>query len=477
MNDPSANTPTSVTRRRSCEPIERHFDAIVIGAGSGGLTVAVGLSRFGKSVALIERGDIGGDCTNVGCIPSKSLLHLSAPGSGGKRGESAAILDRVRQRRDHLRDEEHEQFDSMDGITLLYGTATVTAPDRVLVEGDGDWFELDAEHIVIATGSSPRRVDLGIEPERVITNEELFELDHHPERLAIVGAGPVGLEMALAFSRLGSTVTVIEQAGQVAPGVLAEAAAVVQHRLESHGIEFLLGTRADASLEAVAKADRVLLGIGRQPNTAKLGLETVGVELDEQGHIVIDDRGRTSVSGVWATGDVTNRTGTTHGANAWSRRIIKSIVARPLPIGDEPQEPRAIFTDPELAAIGHQPEQVPSDVRRITFALPDADRGYVDELDDGLIIVDIRRLTGRIIGATIVGPRAGELIALFSLAMHAGIPFHKWYGTVWPYPSYADALGKVVDQYMGEALPALPSDALRWAKGRIASLLSGNADR
>lgn len=466
MNQSPNNHLASEAQASSNAPTERHFDAVVIGAGSGGLTVAVGLSRFGKSVALIERGDIGGDCTNVGCIPSKSLLHLSDPGR-----DSGAVLERVRERRDQLRDEEHEQFSSMDGISLVYGTATITSADRVLIEKDDDWFEIEADHVVIATGSRARQVDLGIEPERVITNKELFELEHHPERLAIVGAGPVGLEMALAFSRLGSAVTVIEQADQVAPGVLAEAAAVVQRQLESHGVEFLLGTRADASLDAIANADRVLLGIGRQPNSGSLGLESVGVELDQQGHIIVDDRGRTSVAGIWATGDVTNRTGTTHGANAWGRRIIKSIVARPLPIGAEPQEPRVIFTDPELAAIGEQNEHVPADVRRIRFALPDSDRGYVDELDDGLIIVDIRRLTGRIVGATIVGPRAGELIALFSLAMHTGIPFHKWYGTVWPYPSYADALGKVVDQYMGEALSAIPSDAVRWAKGRLGSLL------
>ncbi len=451
-------------------PTDRNVDAIVIGAGSGGLTVAVGLTRFGKSVAMIERHQIGGDCTNVGCIPSKSLLHLSEHVDDSAPAPAAAsvdVLERVRQRRDRLRNEEHERFTTTDDLTLLYGDATITAAGVVEVAGSDGIEVLRADHIVVAVGSRPRLLDLGVAADRLITNDELFELETRPERLTIVGAGPVGLEMALAFNRLGSRVTVIEQSDQVAPGVFREAAEVVQHELERLGVEFMLSTHAEATLPAVSEADKVLVAVGRLPNTEGLGLEAAGVELDEQRRIVIDDRGRTSADGIWATGDCTNRTGTTHGANAWGRRIIKSIVARALPIGHEPLEPRVIFTTPELASIGNQPIDVPSDVRRIRFELSDADRGYTDELDDGLIIVDVRRLTGKIIGATIVGPRAGELISVFALAMHVGIPLQKWYGTVWPYPSYADALGRVVDLYMGEALGSIPSDALRWARGRL----------
>ncbi len=457
------------------------YDVIVIGAGSGGLTAAAGLARFGKSVAMIERHHIGGDCTNVGCIPSKSLLHLSseiaklgrgaASTSPSSASSTAESLRRVRSRRDRLRHREHDEFSSTENLTLVYGEATIVAPGRVEVTHDGSTDVFVCKHIVVATGSRPQRIDLGLAAGRAITNDELFELDEVPDALAIIGAGPVGLEMALAFARLGSKVTVVEQGDQVAVGVLGEAALVVQRHLESHGVAFLLGTRADVSLPVISAADRVLVAIGRHPNTEGLGLETVGVKLDQGRCIEIDDRGRTSVEGIWATGDVTNRTGTTHGASAWSRRIIKSIVARPLPIGDEPLEPRVIFTEPELAAIGEQPEKVPGDVRRIRFELKDADRGYTDELEDGLIILDVRRLSGKILGATIVGPRAGELISVFALAMHLGVPMHKWYGTVWPYPSYADALGRVVDLYMSEAMGSIPSDALRWAKGRFAATI------
>ena len=468
-HSPDSHSPNSHSTD-SHSPIDEDFDVVVIGAGSGGLTVAVGLARFGKSVALVERLHVGGDCTNVGCIPSKSLLHLSAHVEAADPAIAAGVLDRVRHRRDGLRHREEEEFGNLENVTLIAGDATLLDADRVQVEGKSGTRVLAAGHIVVATGSRPRRIDLGVDADRLVTNEELFELAVRPERLAIVGAGPVGLEMALAFARLGTEVTVIEQGDQVAPGVFREAAGVVQRHLESHGVEMLLGVRADGSLPAIARADKILLAVGRQPNSEGLGLEVVGVELDEQRRIKIDGRGRTSAKGVWATGDVADRTGTTHGANAWARRIIKSIVAPPAPIGAEPVEPRVIFTDPELASIGEQPETVPVDVHRIRFELTDADRGYTDELDDGLVIVDVRRLSGKILGATIVGPRAGELISVFALAMHTDIPLRKWYGTVWPYPTYADALGRVVDIYMSEAMGSIPGDAVKWIRGRISAV-------
>ncbi len=356
----------------------------------------------------------------------------------------------------------------MDGIEMCFGTARLVGSGRVQVT-PGRVVECD--HVVIATGSRPHSIDLGpVEPGRQITNEELFELDVPPARLAIVGAGPVGLEMAQAFTGLGSSVTVIEQAAQVAPGVLPEVAAVVHDRLCELGVRFLLDTRADASLAAIAEADRVLVAVGRRPNSEDLGLDDVGVERDPSGRIMIDTRGRTTAAGIWAVGDVTDRTGTTHGANAWGRRVIKSIVTRALPIGDEPPEPRVVFTDPELATIGHQPADPPDDVRRIRIDLAETDRGFVDEVGAGAIVVDVRRLTGTVLGASVVGPRAGELLAVFAFAMHTGTPMHRWYGVVWPYPSYSDAIGRLVDAYMSETLGSVPTDSRRWLRGRWRSV-------
>ncbi len=466
-------------------------DVIVIGSGSGGLTAAVGLSRFGKRVMLIEADKVGGECTNLGCIPSKALLHHSAHQRGRT---SAEVLAAVRAARDHLREEETETFGSMDRIDLRFGQARLVSEGQVEVaptDGSDVWTAA-ADHIVIATGSRARRIEIpGLPSADVLTNEEIFELDHAPGHLAIVGAGAIGLEMAVAFRRLGSQVTVLEMADQIMPSMLNEAATVLQRALEAQGIRFVLGAEiegfdrgtlrlaaGDRGVSAVDGVDKVLLAIGRLANTDYLGLSTLGVEVDDEGlgaRICIDDKGRSSVAGVWATGDCTTEGATTHDANAWGRRIIKHLLAedkagaagalvRP---GDRPLRPATVFTEPEAASIGDQPADPSSEVRRLRLDLSKTDRGFTDEVAHGLIVVDVARFTGEILGATIVGPRAGELISIFSLAMKTGIKFHQWYGVVWPYPSYADALGRLVDDYMSSALPDVGADAMQWAKSKL----------
>lgn len=463
-------------------------DAIVIGSGSGGLTVAVGLSQFGKQVMMIEGHQVGGDCTNVGCIPSKSLLHHAAElESAGVPGDdaTAAVLATVRAARDHLREEETEHFSSVDGIDLRFGRARLLGSGRVeITAADGTATIAEADHIVLATGSHARRLPIGGLPaERLVTNEELFEQHDVPKRMVIVGAGPIGLEMAVAFRRLGSEIVVLDAEPQILPALLPEAAAVLSASLTEQGIDLRPGLVAKGFDEAtrtlaigpldgdatdtIADVDRVLMAVGRVPNSDGIGLDVAGVELD-RGRVVVDDKGRTNVDGIWATGDVTTEGGTTHLANVWGRRIIKHVLAPFVPAGDRPVAPAVTFTDPEAASIGEQPIVAPDDVRRLTLDLSTVDRGYVDKVEHGIIIVDIRRFTGEILGATIVGPRAGELISTFSLAMKTGIKFHSWYGTVWPYPSYSDALGKLVDAYMGESLPQIHKEALAWGKGLIA---------
>ena len=189
-------------------------------------------------------------------------------------------------------------------------------------------------------------------------------------------------------------------------------------------------------------------------------------EIEWSGHLGVDTRGETCVEGVWAVGDVTDRGGTTHLANAWGRRLVQSIALPLVPNGSEPERPAAVFTNPEVASIGEQPDVVGDDVIRVTVDVADLDRSLTDGLEHGILIVDVRRFTGTVLGATIVGPRAGELITTFSLAMKAGIAFHRWYGTVFPYPTYSEVIGRAVDAYMAETLPAIPQQFGKWAKGR-----------
>jgi len=454
---------------------------VVIGAGSGGLTVAVGLSSFGKRVRLVERAEIGGDCTNVGCIPSKALLHATAE-PGGRSGPE--ILAHVRSKRDDLRDEETEHFGSTDGIDLQFGAAQVVGPGLVEVTGpDGSIERIESKHIVIATGSSARRLPIdGLPAERYLTNAELFEQVDVPGKLVIVGAGPIGVEMAMAFRRLGSDVVVLDAAPRVLPAMLAEASAVVERSLAASGVDVRAGLVAKSfdegaqtlhigpldggPTEQITAVDRVLMAVGRVPNSSDLGLEALGIETD-RGHIVVNAKGETSLERVWAVGDVSTEGGTTHIANAWGRRVIKAIIAPPAPAGSKPLHPAVTFSSPEAAMIGQQPADVPSHIRRIVYDFSKADRSYTDEVGDAIIVVDVRRFSGRIVGATIVGPRAGELISTFSLAMTAGVKLQKWYPVVWPYPAYSDALGSVVDDFMLQHLKSLHKDFPRWLWGRL----------
>ncbi|MEM9563154.1 MAG: NAD(P)/FAD-dependent oxidoreductase, partial [Actinomycetota bacterium] len=298
--------------------------AVVIGSGSGGLTVAIGLSRFGRRVRMIERDRVGGDCTNVGCIPSKALLHATAeaaaagPGSGRT---GADVLDHVRTRRDELWQHETKEFGSTENIDLQFGTARIVGPGRVEVtEPDGSIDVVETEHIIVATGSRPRAVAIdGLGDEHLLTNENLFELCEPPTHLAIVGAGPIGVEMATAFARLGTRITLLDAADRVLPNLLPDASHLVARRLEAAGVDVRTGRVAtsydatsgrltltggefvdgvDTGGEFVDGVDKVLVAVGRVPNVDGLGLDTVGVETDRAGRIVTDANGRTSVEGV-----------------------------------------------------------------------------------------------------------------------------------------------------------------------------------
>ncbi len=477
-------------------PERRRFDAIVIGSGSGGLTVAVGLGRFGRQVLLIERDRMGGECTNTGCIPSKALLHETAAEPVDSDGDPAAILARVRARRDALRNHEIREFGGAEGVTLVYGNAALKSDRSVAVTSrDGTVWRATADDVVLATGSSPRRIHvpgLNENPsdQLVLTNNELFELPAPPAHLAIIGGGAIGLEMAQAFRGLGSSVTVVELADQVLPDALPEAARIVAESLSERGVTILsgvqaVGYRADvgrlelapageamaatnggrSTVDGVDGVDRVLMAVGRIPNTSHLGLAEAGVELDDRGAVVVDGRGRTSTKGVWAVGDLTNRGGTTHSASIWGRRIIQSIVHPYLPVGGEPLQPMVTFTDPEVASIGKQPVEPPGDVVRLTVDGSAIDRSYTDRVDRGILVVDVRPPTGEVLGATIVGPRAGEVITTFALAMKTGIAFHRWYGTVIPYPTYGEVITEAVEQYLQAAATDVTGHTARWATG------------
>jgi dihydrolipoamide dehydrogenase len=453
------------------------FDAVVIGSGSGGLTAAIGLARFGKRIALVERGPVGGDCTNTGCIPSKRLIHLAR--YTGASASGASILADVRATRDGLSHKERQELEADPNITLIVGHGTLAGTGQVVVRSTDGERTISAPHIIIATGSRPHQLEIpGLPADRLLTNETLFELTAPPVHLAVVGAGAIGLEMAMAFRRLGSRVTVIDIADRVLPTADPAASPVIHEALEAMDITVHLSARTGAyaptggrlTLETpgedvhVPEVDAVLVAVGRRPNIDDIGLEHVGITPDADG-IPVDGWGRTSAKGIWAVGDVTPGSHTTHEANASGRRIIQRIALPWLPpIGSPPPIPSAVFTDPEVAWVGLTHAQVArryhaSAVTRITVALAATDRGLTDGLARGFVSIDAIRLTGRIIGATIVGPNASDLIATVALAMNRGISLLRLSRQTYAYPTFAGAIGAAGDEFARATLPHLRREA------------------
>lgn len=461
---------------------EDRFDAIVIGAGSGGLTVAVGLAGLGRRVALVEASRIGGDCTNTGCIPSKRLIHLSR--DPGRRGDGAGILADVRATRDGLEARERREMREHPGITLIEGRAAFTAPHAVEVDGR----VLTAPHVVIATGSRARRIEIpGLPPERLLTNENLFELRVPPAHLAIVGAGAIGLEMASAFTALGTRVTLVDTEDRVLGRAAPEAADAVATAMRGRGIDLLLGsgvTGFDAAAGAllvrtpsgpreVPAVERVLVAVGRVPNVDGMGLDRAGIQPGPQG-IPVDGWGRTRVRGVWAVGDVTPGSHQTHAANALGRRIVQRIAFPWLPpLGRPPLIPSAVFSDPEVAWVGCSAAEIarrcdPEAVVRVRVDLADTDRGLTDEVRHGFVVIDAVRLTGHILGATVVGPAASELIAVITLAMNRRTSLLRLSRQVYAYPTHAGAIGRAADDFARRTLGNLRGEATAYARHRFA---------
>ena len=475
--------------------MSKRYHTIIIGSGSGGMTVAVGLAGFGKDVAVIEANFVGGDCTNVGCVPSKTLIHAV------NQAEFVPehVLPHVREKRDHLRDEETEYVNNLEKVDFFAGRAKLTGQHRVHVTlNDGGEETLETQHIVIATGAKPRAITIdGLPQERVLTNESIFEQASLPEHLAIVGGGVIAMEMAFAFAKLGSHVSVIERNTRIFSRMEPEASDILQRRLQALGVgvytqatptrydeskQTLLLEQASSttSLEGV---DKVLLAAGRVPATANLGLEDLGITFDERG-IPTDAYGQTNISNIYAIGDVNPTSNFTHSANAQGRRLVprlafSQVFSRLPAFGSQPAYPSATFSDPEVATVGGTLEQLqqryPAElIHTVRFELAKTDKGYTESLEQGVVIIHAVRLTGRILGATVIAPKASEMISLLTFAMANNHSLYKLSQLVFPYPTLSEGIKKAADSFVFATLPKLPQELgaylrYRWRKPQAES--------
>jgi pyruvate/2-oxoglutarate dehydrogenase complex dihydrolipoamide dehydrogenase (E3) component len=441
-------------------------DICVIGAGSGGLSVAAAAAAFGVPVVLVERGRMGGDCLNYGCVPSKSLLaaakRAAAFGKASDFGVTCGppTIDFARVR-EHVRgviaaiapNDSTERFTGL-GVRVIAGTAQFKDAATVAV---GDQFEIKARRFVIATGSSPAIPPIpGLAETPHLTNETIFDLAQCPAHLVVIGAGPIGLELAQAFRRLGAAVTVLEAATPLAKDD-PECAAVVLDQLARDGVAIRAGVAVrrvagangqvqvvigGAEQEETIAGSHLLVATGRTPNVADLGLDRAGIACEARG-IVVDQRLRTTNKRVYAIGDVAGGLQFTHVANYHAGLVVRHALFR-LPVrASNDALPWVTFTDPELAQVGLT--EAAARARRYTFQVlrwpyHENDRAQAERTTQGHIkVITTRR--GRILGATIVGHNAGELIATWSLAVGQRLNIRAIATTVLPYPTLGE-IGK-----------------------------------
>jgi len=449
-------------------------DLIVVGGGAGGLVVASVAARLGLKVTLIEKNErLGGDCLHTGCVPSKTLIHSARVAALMRRGadfglaavepqvDLGRVMDHVRSVIDLVQQHDDPQRFRDYGCEVLFGAAGFTGPHSVRV---GDRL-LQARRFVIATGSRPLLPPLeGLAQAGCLTNENIFSLRELPRRLLVLGGGAIGVEMAQAFQRLGSRVTLVERAPQLLPAEDAEVAGLLRRRLEAEGVVVHTSTRAEAvgldggvrrlrcsgGLELAGEA--LLVAVGRRPNVEGLGLEAAGVKTGPRG-IEVDRRQRSSQKHIYACGDVCGPWPFTHMAEYQAGIVIANAVFRFPKKTDYRVVPRVTYTDPEVARVGLNERQarergIDCELLRVPFS--DIDRALTGAEPWGEARLLARR--GRILGATLIGPQAGELIHEIVLAMQTGRRIADLSATIHAYPTLSQVHRRVVNTHYGRKL-------------------------
>lgn len=489
--------------------MKKQYDLIVLGGGAAGLTASGIGASIGAKTLMIEKHKLGGDCTWYGCVPSKVLLHLAKKKSMG----AEVSFQEVTEKLDTIRNEIYEDADHPDkframGIDVVEGTASFVDPHTVRIASPGtEPREVTGRYIIIATGSSAFVPPIpGIEDTPYLTNHTLFDLKELPERMVIVGGGPIGTEMAQAFQRIGTRVSLVDMADRILPKDPREMTDILKKKLEKEGIEFHLGvsvvsveskggkvrvnitggdsgsksgsknggvsggggdgapgeqgnvSTGDLSSDStdnanngkrVIEADKLMVATGRRVRLDGLNLDAAGVAYDKRS-IIVNEKCRTSKRHIYAIGDVAGRFQFTHMSEHMAKVAVTNALLKVPAKLDNKHVPWVTFTDPEVAHVGTSRDELENkgvrfEVYRFPYSM--IDRALTDEEPEGWIHVYAKKLTGRILGADIVGAHAGELVSQYALAMKNGITLRKMADTIYPYPSYALGARRAADQW------------------------------
>ncbi len=452
------------------------YNMVVIGAGSAGLVTAAGAAGLGAHVALVERNRLGGDCLNVGCVPSKCLIRsgraaadIERAGALGVRVDPAgrkvdfpAAMQRLRAVRAEISSHDSAERFSGLGVDVYLGDGAFTSPSTLEVDGT----TLEFKKAVIATGTRPLIPAVeGLEESGYLTNETIFNLTEQPRSLAVIGAGPVGCELAQALARLGTRVTVFQRSSRILSREDPEASEVVATVFRREGLELITGCDVRkvektgggklihygcGGKQGSVEVERILVATGRAPSVEGLGLEAAGVEYDNRRGVHVDDTLRTTSGRIFAAGDICLKEKFTHAADASARLVIRNALFFGRGKVSALVIPRCTYTDPEVASLGLtrlSAGEQGIELDSYTRPLADVDRAMADGEADGFVTVHVHKGTDRIAGATVVASHAGEMIGELTLAMGKKIGLGALAGVIHSYPTQAEAIKQTADAY------------------------------
>ncbi|MDO9118212.1 MAG: mercuric reductase [Nitrospira sp.] len=477
---------------RNPQPADR-YSLVVIGAGTAGLVAAHAAAALGAKVALIERHLFGGDCLNVGCVPSKALIRTSrlyaemrnaeqygAQTPADIRVEFLAVMERMRWIRARISRTDSVQRLLAAGVDVFFGQARFTDTDALTVEGA----RLRFKKALIATGARPDTpVIPGLVEAGFLTNENIFDLTELPRRLLVIGGGPLGCELAQAFCRFGAQTIIAQKRPLFLPKEERDAAQILSDAFSRDGIDVRLNTKAvnvrveqgqklvdleSDDYKSTVAVDAILTGTGRVPNVEGLNLEAAGVEYDNLAGIRVDDFLQTSNRRIYAAGDVCLEHKFTHTADASARIVVRNALFLGRQRLSSLTIPWCTYTDPEIAHVGlYVREARERDIPVKTFTIPmhDVDRAIADDEEAGFVKIHVKEGTDRILGATVVARHAGEMINELTLAMVAGVGLGTLARVIHAYPTQAEAIKKAADAYNRTRLtPTIHSLLRRWLR-------------
>ena len=474
------------------------YHLVVIGGGTAGLVTAAGAAGLGARVALIERELMGGDCLNVGCVPSKGVIGAArvaatvrdAEPFGVKVPEGATVdfgkaMERMRQKRADISPADSAQRFADLGVDIYFGQGSFVDDSTISVTtSSGEVTELKYKKAVIASGARAAAPPIkGLDSINYLTNENLFSLTELPKRFGIVGSGPIGSEMAQSFARFGSEVFLFEMSGHILSREDADAADVVQQQFIKDGVNLVLNAKdmeiapsgEQISVKVVQNGtpneivvDQLLIAVGRAPNVDGLNLEKVNVKYHRRG-VEVNDHLQTSNPKIYAAGDICSKYQFTHSADFQARIVIQNALFAVGPFGKKKASdliiPWATYTSPEIAHVGMYPkdaEEAGVEIDTYVQPLEHVDRAILEGNDEGFVKIHTKKGTDKIVGATIVAENAGDMISEITVAMKNKVGLAGIGSTIHPYPTQAEAIRKLGDQYSKTKLTPSSTKALKF---------------